>query len=252
MAEQKTTALVTGASSGIGAEFCRQLAARCEVVIAVGRNSAKLSALARELTGQVEVHVLSADLATLEGITRCIEMLRQKGPVDYLVNNAGFAVLGNFADLELAPQQEMVDVHVTATLALCRAAIPFMRQRGGGYIVNVSSLAAFYPIPACSVYGASKVFLNLFSEALALEEKSAGIKVQSLCPGFTRSSFHDREGMADFDRALVPDEEWMEAAAVVQESLAQLEGQRVVVVTGDDNLQIACSSVETQLANLSS
>ena len=123
------------------------MADRCDVIIATGRREAPLQALTQELAGQAELHPLVADLATREGRTRVIEALRQKGPVDYLVNNAGFSTLGAFADLDIDDQQAMVDVHITASLALARAAVPFMRQRGGGAIINVSSLASFGPVP---------------------------------------------------------------------------------------------------------
>ncbi len=198
MSNAKTTALVTGASAGIGAKFCRQLADRCDVIIATGRREDRLQALAQSLAGAVEVHTVVADLAGLEGRTRVIEALRQKGPVDYLVNNAGFSTLGMFSDLELDPQQEMVSVHVDATLALCRAAIPFMRKKGSGYIVNLSSLVSFNPFASVAVYGATKAFLNHFSEALQLELVDTGIKVQSLCPGYTHSDFHGRDAMHGF------------------------------------------------------
>ena len=187
MAGHKTTALVTGASAGIGAEFCRQLAARCEVIIATGRRLSALETLRDELAGSAEVHCVAADLANREGRTRVIEALRQKGPVDYLVNNAGFSTLGPFENEDIDGQQAMVDVHVTATLALTRAAIPFMRELGGGAIINVSSLGSFGPVPMAAVYVASKAFLNVFSESLQKELADSGIRVQSLCPGFTWS-----------------------------------------------------------------
>jgi short-subunit dehydrogenase len=250
MSAQKTTALVTGASAGIGAEFCRQLAGHCDVIIATGRREDSLRALADELSGQVEVHVLVADLNCREGLTRVIEALRQQGPVDYLVNNAGFGALGMFADVELEPQQQMVSVHIDATLALCRAAIPFMQARGGGYIVNVSSLSAFGPMASVSVYGASKAFLNHFSEALQLEVGGSGIKVQSLCPGYTRSEFHRRDSMAGFPVDSVPEEIWMEASEVVAVSLAALAGDRVVVVPGERNQAVATSGLQAQLQRL--
>ena len=250
MPDKKITALVTGASAGIGAEGCRQLASPCDVIIATGRREDSLQALAEELADQAEVHVLVADLTQREGLTRVIESLRQQGPVDYLVNNAGFGALGMFADVELEPQQQMVSVHIDATLALCRAAIPFMRDRGAGYIINVSSLSAFGPTAAVAVYGASKAFLNHFSEALQLELAESGIKVQSLCPGYTRSEFHGRDSMAGFDVAHVPEDVWMEAREVVALSLAALEGGQVVVVAGAANKVIARQNAQAQLDRL--
>ncbi len=248
--DHKTTALVTGASAGIGAEFCRQLAGRCEVIIATGRRLDRLEALAAELEGQAEVHPVAADLGSREGRTRVIEALRQKGPADYLVNNAGFSTLGPFDSLPIDDQQAMVDVHITATLALTRAAVPFMRELGGGAVINVSSLASFGPVPMAAVYCASKGFLNLFSESLQKEVADAGIRVQSLCPGYTMSEFHDREAMSEFDRQMVPAEEWMDAPEVVAASLAALEGGPVVLVPGDGNRESARKGVARALSKL--
>jgi hypothetical protein len=235
MSQPKTIALVTGASSGIGAEFCRQLADRCDRIIATGRRDDRLRQLAAELADRCEVVTVAADLATLEGRIRVIEALRQRGPVDYLVNNAGFSTLGKFAGLELDAQQDMVRVHIDATLALCRAAIPYMAASGRGYIVNVSSVAAFVPFARSAVYGATKAFLNHFSEALQAEVADSGIKVQSLCPGFTRSEFHARDAMKEFDTGRVAAEQWMEAPEVVSASLAALEREAVIVVPGAVN-----------------
>lgn len=238
MSAEKITALVTGASAGLGAEYCRQLAERCDVIIAVGRRADRLQALADELAGQVEVHPVAVDLAGIEGLTRTIETLRQKGPVDYLVNNAGFGLFGEFAKSELAQQQNMVRVHIDATMALCRAAIPFMAERGGGYVINVSSIGAFAALPRNAVYGASKAFLNHFSTALQAEVKKDDIKVQCLCPGYIRTEIHDRDGMSGFDRERVPDEAWMEAETVVSISLDELDSGEVIVVPGKYNQDI--------------
>lgn len=250
MSDVKKTALVTGASAGIGAEFCRQLAERCEVIIAVGRRAEKLQELADELAGKVEVHQVVADLETRLGITRVIEILRQKGPVDYLVNNAGYSTMGNFSEIELEPQQGMVDLHITATMALCRAAIPFMKERGGGAVINLSSSGSFFALPGGTVYCASKAFLNSFSEGLQEEVADDNIRVQSLCPGFTWSEFHDREAMAGFDRGWFPEDQWQTAQEVVIESLAALAGDKVVVVTGAHNQAAAEQALAGQLARM--
>ena len=122
-----------------------------------------------ELAGRAQVHPVEADLNTVEGVARAMEALRQKGPVDYLVNNAGFGTFGFFPDLGIEGQRDMVSLHIDASITLCRAAIPFMRERGRGHIINVSSVGAFLPSPGIAVYGATKAFLNFFSLALQAE-----------------------------------------------------------------------------------
>jgi short-subunit dehydrogenase len=239
MTGHKSTALVTGASAGLGVDFCRQLAERCDVIIAVARRRERLEQLAEELSGRAEVHPVEADLTTVEGVARTMEALRQQGPVDYLVNNAGFGTFGAFQDLGIEGQREMVSLHIDASITLCRAAIPFMRERGSGYIINVSSLGAFLPSAGIAVYGASKAFLNFFSLALQAELEGSGIEVQALCPGYTHTDFHldlERQG---FSKGQVPQQMWMEAADVVAASLAALGSGRVLVVPGEGNLELA-------------
>lgn len=248
MSEHKPTALITGASAGLGVEFCRQLAERFEVIIAVARRRERLEALAAELAQDVEMHCVAADLATVEGVTLAMEALRQKGPVDCLVNNAGFSTFGNFTDTALAQQRDMLNLHCEATITLCRAAIPFMRELGGGTIINVSSLGAFLPGKGLSVYGASKAFLNYFSQALQAEVAGSGIEVQALCPGYIRTEFHDDMAAQGFDRERIPDEFWMEPQQVVAASLSALGEGAVIVVPGETNQALARSALESQVA----
>lgn len=250
MASQKLTALVTGASAGLGAEFCRQLAARCDLIIAVARRAEPLQALARELEGTVKLHSVAADLADTEGVHRTLEALRQQGPVDLLVNNAGFSSFGHFDALPIDSQRGMVDLHIQATITLCRAAIPFMRERGGGSIVNVSSLGALFPASNFAVYAGTKAFLNAFSEALQEELAGTGIHVQALCPGFTRTEFHDAMAGQGFQRERIDAELWMDPPAVVRESLEALGSGRVLVVPGAGNRAIARAAVEKLSASL--
>ena len=250
MSGQRVTALVTGASAGIGAEFCRQLAARCDVIIAVARRRERLDALAAELAGVVEVRPLQADLGSIEGVARVMEALRQQGPVRYLVNNAGFGALGSFDTLSIESQRSMVNLHIDATITLCRAAIPFMRELGGGAIINVSSLGSFVAARGMAVYGASKAFLNYYSESLQAELADAGIAVQALCPGFTRTEFHDVMTAEGFDRDRIPAQLWMSAQDVVAASLAALGSGAVVVVPGAQNAELARAGLRQQLERL--
>jgi short-subunit dehydrogenase len=250
MSGHKKTALVTGASSGLGAEFCRQLSQQCEVIIAVARRAERLEALASELEGRAEVHVIQADLRTIEGVARTVEAIRQKGPVDCLVNNAGFATQGSFDEAELQSQHDMVAVHINATLSLCRAAIPFMRELGAGQIVNVSSLGAFLPGRGLVTYGATKAFLNHYSQGLQMELAGSGIAVQVLCPGYTRTEFHMSETLAGFDTEKIPAQYWMDSSVVVAASLAAMETGQMMVVPGDGNLAMAKAGLDKYQASL--
>ena len=250
MSEHKVTALVTGASAGLGAEFCRQLAPLCDVIIAVARRKEKLDALASELADSAEVHCLEADLGTVEGVAITMEAIRQQGPVDYLVNNAGFSTFGHFEQLPIDGQRDMANLHIDACITLCRAAIPFMRELGSGRIINVSSLGTFFPGKGMAVYGASKAFLNYYSQALQAELAGSGIEVQALCPGFTHTEFHDSMAEDGFDRSRIPDQMWMNADAVVAASLAALGNGQVLVVPGDDNVDFARAGLQRQLDDL--
>ena len=250
MSEGKVKALITGASAGLGAEFCRQLASRCDLIIAVARRRERLDSLAQELADSVEVHCLEADLGSIEGVAKAMESIRQQGPVDYLVNNAGFGTYGHFEDMPIDSQRAMLSLHIDASITLCRAVIPFMRERGRGSIINVASLGAFVPGKGMAVYGASKAFLNYYSLALQDELVGTGIEVQALCPGFTRTEFHDPMAPAGFDRNRIPEQMWMSAVEVVSASLAALGSAQVLVVPGENNLGIARFGLQQQLESL--
>ncbi|MCB1704677.1 MAG: SDR family NAD(P)-dependent oxidoreductase [Halioglobus sp.] len=250
MSGQKITALVTGASSGLGAEFCRQLAARCDVIIAVARRGERLLALAEELAGTVEMHCLEADLQSIEGVARTMEAIRQQGPVTILVNNAGFGALGHFDTLPIEGQRAMINLHIDTSVTLCRAAIPFMRECGGGSIINVSSLASFVSGEGRAVYGASKVFLNYYSQALQVELAGSGIEVQALCPGFTRTEFHDGMTKETFDPDRVPPQFWMTSEDVVSASLEALGSGQVLVVPSEASREVARRGLQQQLDSL--
>ncbi|MEM1111012.1 MAG: SDR family oxidoreductase [Pseudomonadota bacterium] len=247
MSKDKRTALVTGASAGLGEEFCRQLAGRCDVIIAVARRRDRLQALAMELEDRVEVHVVEADLTTIEGITRTLESIRQKGPVDYLVNNAGFGTFGDFADADIGRQIDLVSLHVEAPLRLARGALPYMLERGRGWVINVSSLGALTPLPQTAVYAAAKAFMVSFSQSLQQElagkvegaAEGEGIKVQCLCPGLVRTEIHHTGEMNNFDIQALPESMWMDAPDVVAASLQALVDGPLVVVPGEQNRDLA-------------
>lgn len=245
-------ALVTGASAGIGEAFCRQLASRCDRIIAVARRPERLETLARELADTTELFPVVADLTTIEGITRVVEALRQRGPVDTLVNNAGFSTFGPFAASDIDRELAMLRLHLDAALELTHAALPFMREAGGGRIVNLGSVGALITMPSTAVYGAAKAFLLQFSLSLQAEVAEHGIAVQCLCPGLTRTEIHDRPEMAGFDSSRMPEELWMQAPEVVAASLAALDtsGAPVVVVPGALNRQMLGGAVETLAASI--
>lgn len=228
------TALITGASSGIGAEYARQLASQGVNLILVARRRERLEALATELSDQhgITAEIFVADLSVREEIARLEQHMRQLERLDILINNAGFGVHGHLADSALAKQQAMIDVHVTASVRLMHAALPGMISRRSGAIINVSSIAGFLKRPGAANYCATKAYLNIFSEALQGEVAAAGIQVQALCPGYTYTEFHDTPEYAHFSRSSTPQFLWMSARDVVEYSLRTLPKGKVVVVPG--------------------
>jgi short-subunit dehydrogenase len=231
--EAPGTALVTGASAGIGREFCRQLAARGFGLILVARDVERLRAAARELSAEhgVAVEVLPADLTNDADVDRVVARIAETPTLTLLVNNAGFGTVGSLAASPPGPQESMLRLHVLAPMRLARAALPGMLERRRGAIVNVSSVASFIYSAGNVNYCASKAYLTTFSEGLALELAGTGVRVQALCPGFTRSEFHRRMGSDTRPR---PAFLWMSAEAVVRASLTELDrpGGAVVCVPG--------------------
>ena len=186
------TVLVTGASSGIGLELAKCFAADKSNLVLIARNTGAMETLAAELRREhkIEIHVIGADLTQPESPQKIFDDLKGRGvTVDVLVNNAGFGLHGGFAELPLARQLEIVQVNVTALVALTGLFLPGMVQRRRGGILNVSSVAAFLPGPYMAIYYASKAFVQSFSEALFEELRDTGVSVTSLCPGPTESNF---------------------------------------------------------------
>jgi hypothetical protein len=226
-------ALITGASSGIGAEFARQLAAAGFNLVLTARREEKLTTLAAELNAayNVTTEVIAADLAQSEDVSQLEARLAALN-LAVLVNNAGFGTTGGLLASDLEQQMAMLNVHVMAVMRLCRAALPGMTERGGGIMINVSSISAFFPSPGDVNYPASKAYLNVFSQALQAEVLESGIIVQALCPGFTVTEFHDTEMMTAFDRKKVPFALWMTTEDVVSTSLHSLDPNHVVCIPG--------------------
>ena len=244
------TVLITGASSGIGEEFCKQLAKSEINLIMVARREERLLELKRRFNPSVtSIHLVIADLSTVHGIAHVQDVIRQESPVDLLINNAGFSAYGPFSDSSLATQLAITRVQIEATLSLTRAVLPFMRDQNFGRIINVSSIGAFISLKKTAVYGASKAFLSSFSRSLSEEVADQDIKVQCLCPGMTRTEIHDSAAFSDFDKSRVPDKLWITPDAVVAASLEALESEKLFVIPGEENIEIASNGV-TELMEL--
>jgi hypothetical protein len=195
-----TTALITGASSGIGRELADLFAADGHALILVARRKQRLEALAEELTRKhaVDVAVRSYDLAEPDSPKSIFEQLQKEGrEVDYLVNNAGFGLGGAFQTLPMEDQLKMIAVNVTSPTHLTRLFLPGMLQRGTGGVLNVASTAAFQPGPYLAVYYATKAYVLSLSEALATELAGSGLKISCLAPGPTKTEFAERANVED-------------------------------------------------------
>jgi uncharacterized protein len=228
-------ALVTGASSGIGAAFARALAARgCDLVL-VARRRERLEALGAELGAAhgVIAEPLVADLATEAGLAK-VERRAVASPAPaWLVHAAGFATRGAFHEVDPAKIRAQLRVHVESAARLSRAALPGMAAAGTGNLVLVSSLASFMTSMHYTSYSATKAYMNTLIEGLAAEHRGTGVRVQALCPGLTRTEFLESPEYKDFKYDKVPAWAWMSAEAVVAESLSALErGAGPIVVTG--------------------
>ena len=193
MSNKKQTFIITGASSGIGQEYARQFAAKGYDLLLIARRKARLQAIAAEIT---ELHGVLADIYTADlthppDVDALVNRIHEMPSLYGLVNNAGFGTQGYYIDTPLTSQLNMLDLHVRATMALCHAALPALCERGAGVVINVSSVAAFLPAAGNATYSGTKAFLNAFSQGLAAEVRGTGVQVQALCPGFTRTEFHD-------------------------------------------------------------
>jgi short-subunit dehydrogenase len=225
---KRPVALVTGASAGIGKVFAQRLAARGYDVILVARDAERLAALAGELTLQfgVDAEVLAADLARDDGMRSVAERLAQSDRLSFLVNNAGFGTKGRLVNRPVAEQATMLKLHVMAPMLLTRAVLPGMIARANGTIINVASVASFTYGAGSVNYCATKAYLRVFSQALALELAGSGVHVQALCPGFTQTEFHDRAAVR---KSTIADYLWLDAGFVVDQSLAQAERRGATV-----------------------
>jgi uncharacterized protein len=232
MGKSEQTALVTGASAGLGREFARLAARDGHDVVLVARRKQRLQELARELEAAhgIRATVVDADLSDRAAPRAIVETIRSAGlSIDFLINNAGFGSHGPFADSDFARQAEMVDVNIRALMELCHLLLPSMLARRSGRILNVASLAAFVPGPYLATYYASKAFVLSFSEALAAELRGTGITVTAFCPGPTETEFGK---VAKSDRAHRLRGRPADAVSVAQEGYQAMLKGRVVVIPG--------------------
>lgn len=187
------TALITGASGGIGLELARIHASKGDNLVLVARSSDKLECIKQELEGgyKIEVYYIVKDLSMKDSAIEVFDEVKDKNIViDYLVNNAGFGDFGMFADSDWNKQERMISLNITVLAHLTRLFLPGMIERGEGKILNVASLASFQPGPSMSVYFGTKAFVLNFSEAVNNEVRDKGVTVTALCPGSTESNFH--------------------------------------------------------------
>ncbi len=226
----KGFAIITGASRGIGAEYARAFAKRGYSLLLVARDKERLQHLAKETsrTHDVEIITESLDLSMPNAAHQLFASARDcHSHVDVLVNNAGFGMYGEFANMPLPQIQEMLQLHINAAVESTRLFLPSMIERQAGAIINMASVAGFFPIPFMAEYAATKAFLISFSEALAEEVRSSGVLIQACCPGYTKTDFHDTAGHRPRN-PLAP----QTVQEVVQASLSGLDQSRTRVTVG--------------------
>src|SRR5918994_3746052 len=215
-------AVITGATAGIGRIFAERLAARRMDLLLVARDGNRLEAVKRELEGRysIPVEVFPADLTIDTDVSLLVARITQSPQLALLVNNAGFGTRGPLINTSPARQEAMLRLHTVAPMRLCMAALPVLLNNPHGAIINVSSVASFLFSAYNVNYCPTKAYLTSFSEGLAAELAGTGVRVQALCPGFTRSEFHQR---MELDTGDIPAWMWMSAESVVDASLANLD-----------------------------
>lgn len=219
------TAVITGATSGIGAEFAKQLALVCDSLVLVGRDKMRLENLATDLGPSTTTHVMVADLATESGRDHLARRVSEDD-VDLVVNNAGFGLNEGFHETEFNSEQALLDVLVTSVLQSTHSALPGMLARNSGGVINVSSVAGWL---SSGTYSAAKSWVTTFSESLAQLHRDSEVHVMALCPGFTRTEFQQRAGM---NTDSISTWMWLDVDRVVREALRDFERNKSVSVPG--------------------
>ncbi len=240
----RTKAIITGASSGIGESFAKELASEGYDLIITARREEILEELAKNLkkTYQIDVEVVVADLSNIDEIESLSEKIEKLDDIDILVNNAGFGLPGSFIESDKSLQLDMLYVHNIASFALSRAVLPSMIERDKGAIINVSSVSGLMSRFGNVTYTVTKAFLVVLSEALQEELNGTNIRIQALCPGMTKSGFHDTKELASFDKTSVPKNFWMTSDEVVKKSLKALQRKKAIYVPGFRNRLIVKTS----------
>ncbi len=230
--------LITGASSGIGEVFARRLAAKKHDLVLVARSEKKLHELCDELMLEHKIiaHYVALDLSKHGADERLFEETQKHGfEIDWLINNAGFGSMGDFTELPLERELEMVDLNVRALVALTHRYLPQMRERKRGTIINVSSTISFQPLPFMSTYAASKAFVTAFTEGIAAENRPHGIQVTALCPGVTDTNFFAAAKINDPFKV----KGMQTPEQVVDTALRGVERKKTVVISGTVNKFVA-------------
>jgi hypothetical protein len=237
--KENTTAIVTGASSGIGSEIARDLAGRGHGVTLVARREDRLKSLADELAQKhhVRTEVIAADLTDAHSRGELPGQVEARGlTVDILVNNAGFTTMGPVHRADRADELAMVRTNVEAVVDLCTLFVPGMVTRHRGAVLNTASTAAFQPLPGQAVYGASKSFVLSYGRALGAELRGTGVTVTTLCPGPVETGFAEAAGLSDAEAGeALPKFMWVSATDVAKAAVEGLASGRPVVIPGAAN-----------------
>jgi short-subunit dehydrogenase len=230
--------LITGASSGIGEAFARRLAAEKHNLVLAARSEDKLHELCDELMlkHKITAHYVAIDLIEFKADLRLFNETEKHGmEVEWLINNAGFGSMGDFAQLKLETELEMITLNITAVVALTHRYLQKMRERGNGTIINVASTASFQPVPFMATYAATKAFVRSFSEAIAEENRPFNITVTALCPGPTETNFFDAANVGTNVKDAFLKKGMQTSEEVVEAALNAVKGGKSSVISGWTN-----------------